>query len=77
MMFIIGLVGEQITGCGQMIGEHHRAGNVGGLAGGQVENQRMALFVAYGVNLGVAASFCQADGLNRSSPFPPLEFRII
>ena len=71
MISIVGLVGEQITCCGQMLGEHHRAGDVRGLAGRQVESQRAALFVAYGVNLGVAASFCATDGLNRSPPFPP------
>jgi len=71
MICIIGLVGEQITGCWQMIGEHHRAGNIGGLAGRQIENQRTALFVIYGVNLGVTASFCTTNGLNRSPPFPP------
>ena len=71
MTGIISFVGEQITGCGQVIGEHHRTGNIGSLAGRQVESQRAALFVTYGVNLGVAASFCQAYGLNRSPPFPP------
>jgi len=71
MICIIGFIGEQILGCWQMFGEHHRARDVGGLTGCQVENQRTALFVTYSVNLGVSTSFCATDGLSRSPPFPP------
>jgi hypothetical protein len=52
-------------------GEHDGTRDIGGLAGRQVERQRSAMLIAYGVDLGVAASLGAADGLRRSPPFPP------
>ena len=53
-----------------MTGEHNRARDIGGLTGRQVERQRSAMLIAYGVDLGVAATLGAADGLRRSPPFP-------
>ena len=71
MVGVIGLVGEQITRPRQMAGEHDGALYVGGLAGGEIEGQGPAMFVAQGMNLGVSAAFGAAYGLSRSPPFPP------
>jgi len=71
MVGVIGLVGEQITRPRQMASEHDGALDVGGLAGGQIEGQGPAVFVAQGVDLGVSAALGAADGLSRSPPFPP------
>ncbi len=68
---VIGLVGEQIFRRRKVTGEHHGSGDVGNLAGCQVEGQGAAILVAYGVDLGVAPTFGATDGLNRSPPFPP------
>ena len=74
MIGVIGLVGKQVTRPRQMAGEHDRALDVGGLAGGEIEGQGPALFVAQGMDLGVSAAFGAADGLSRSPPFPPPEY---
>ena len=47
----------------EVTGEHNRARDIGGLTGRQVERQRSAMLIAYGVDLGVAASLGAADGL--------------
>ena len=71
MIGIVGLVGKQVARPRQMVGEHDGALDVGGLAGGEIEGQGPAAFVAQGMNLGVSASFGAAYGLSRSPPFPP------
>ena len=71
MVGVIGLIGQQITGTGQTRTQHDRPLDVGGLAGGEIERQRTAMLIAYGVILGVAASFREANGLSRGTPFPP------
>ena len=71
MIRVVCLVGEKVTGVGQAPGEHDGAGDVGGLAGGEIERQGTAMGVAYGMDLGVAPALGAADGLNRSPPFPP------
>ncbi len=68
---IIGFVREQVSSIRQARAQHDGSLDVGGLAWRQVEGQRTTIFVAYGVNLGVAASFGSANGLSRSPPFPP------
>ena len=68
---VIGFVSEQVAGVWQGCAQHDSALDIGGLAGCQIESQRAAMFIAYGVDLGVAASFCAANGLSRSPPFPP------
>ena len=60
---VVGFVGQEVTGIGQATGEHNRARDIGGLTGRQVERQRSAMLIAYGVDLGVAASLGAADGL--------------
>ena len=50
---LIGLVGEEISRGGQVIGEHDRALDVGGLPWCQVEGERAAVGVTYGVDLSV------------------------
>ena len=71
MVCIVGFIGKQITGLRQGSAKHDSTLDVGGLARCQIENQRTALLVAYGVNLGVTASFGAANGLSRGPPFPP------
>jgi len=68
---IVGFVGKQVAGPRQMVGEHDRTLDVGGLAGGEIEGQWPAMFVAQGMDLGVSAALGAADGLSRSPPFPP------
>ena len=71
MIGIVGLVGKQVARPRQMVGEHDGALDVGGLPGGEIEGQWPAMFVAQGMDLGVASALCAADGLSRSPPFPP------
>ena len=71
MIGIVGLVGKQIARPRQMAGEHDGALDVGGLAGGRIEGQGPAMFVAQGMDLGVSAALGAADGLSRIPPFPP------
>ena len=71
MVGVIGLVGEEISRGGQVIGEHDRALDVGGLPWCQVEGERAAVGVTYGVDLSVTAAFGAANRLSRSPPFPP------
>lgn len=68
---VISLVSQQEPSIGQMICQHDRTGDVGGLTGCQIECQGTAIFITYGVNLGVSPAFCATDGLNKSPPFPP------
>jgi len=68
---VIGLVGEKVSRPRQMRGEHDGALDVGGLAGREIEGQGPAMFVAQGMDLGVASALCAADGLSRGPPFPP------
>ena len=68
---VIGFVGEQIPRWRKVIGEHHGSGDVGSLAGCQIEGQGAAILIAYGVDLGIAPTFGAPDGLSRSPPFPP------
>lgn len=71
MIRVVGFVGDEIAGLRKMLGKHDGAGDVGGLAGSQIEGQRTAMAIAYGMDLGVASALGAADGLNRSPPFPP------
>ena len=68
---VIGFIGQEVTGIRRTRAPHDGARDVGGLTGGRVERQGAAMLVAYGVDLGVAASLGGADGLRRSRPFPP------
>ena len=57
--------------CKSPLGKHDGAFDVGGLAGREIEGQGPAMFVAQGMDLGVASALCAADGLSRGPPFPP------
>lgn len=63
MVGVVGFVGQEVPGVGQVIGAHNGARDIGGLTGRQVERQRSAMLIAYGVDLGVAASLDAVDGL--------------
>ena len=67
----ISLVGQQIARIGQMIRQHYRAFDIGGLTGCQIKCQRTAMGITYGVYLGVAPAFCEPNRLNIGPPFPP------
>ena len=60
---VVGFAGQEVPGVGQVTGEHNGACDIGGLTGRQVERQRSAMLIAYGVDLGVAPSLGAADGL--------------
>ena len=60
---VVGFVGQEVTGIGQVTGQHNGARDIGGLTGRQVERQRSAMLIAYGVDLGVATALGAADGL--------------
>ena len=65
------IAAKQVAGPRQMVGEHDRTLDVGGLAGGEIEGPGPAAFVAQSMDLGVSAAFGAANGLNRSPLFPP------
>lgn len=56
MVGIVGFVGEQVAGVRQGLAQHDSPFDIRCLTRRQAKSQRAAVFVAYGVDLGVAAS---------------------
>lgn len=65
---VVAFIGNQIVGWRHGIDRQHRDFGIMRIAGGQQEDVRAALLVADGVELGVPATFGDADTMSQGPP---------